>query len=172
MLKKFALPALALVALAACDEEAVAPTPAVEAPAMAIVDGRPGRYAVELAVINASGAVVNVPGWGDVVPGQCFTQYTDPVAGNTFISNTETTIHVAENKNGANATCRFLDVSGVYEDNAETGDIERCFLATEDGTIYDEGTGSVTAAANNDDTFDDGDGLDGGNTTMRCQFKN
>jgi hypothetical protein len=130
-------------------------------------DGRPGRFDMSFARIDARGE-------GD---GRCFAQYEDPVTQNgftnTFISDCcgadDTQTKVTENNNGANAWCKFTDTSGVYEDNAEVGDILDCMLITEEGT-YINGTGQVTAAANNNPRQTLSVEGDGGNVTIHCKF--
>ena len=118
------------------------------------VDGRPGRYEMAAASINAQ-------------TDQCYTMYADVVAGNSFISSGTGSVQVTENKNNVVARCQFTDVSGIYETNAEVGySSDVCSLVTEDGTVYTGGRVQVTAAANNAE-----DGSDGGNVTIHCFFK-
>ena len=89
--------------------------------------------------------------------------------GNSFISDGgvqpyESRINVTVNKAGANATCEFVDVSGIYEANAEVGKTEVCALVTAEG-VWRNGQGTVTGANNGDPT------VTGGNAMLRCQFK-
>jgi len=138
-----------------------------------IIDGVwPGRYEVFRMVINASPDVVDNL-WG---PGLCAAWYTeihtwDGTPNNRVISNVPAPyvgeFHVTENKNGANATCNFIDGSGAYEMNAEVGYTQNCELWTADGTYYGGGIGTVTVAANNAK-----DDSNGGNGMIRCKFKN
>ena len=79
-------------------------------------------------------------------------------------------IHVTQNKNMIKATCKFLDTSGAYEDNAEVGPVENCTLITEDGTVYEGGTGHLTSAENLELTVEDLYFGSGGNTTLKCTF--
>lgn len=118
------------------------------------VEGRPGRFEITSASINAQ-------------TGGCFAQYAEIVNGNIFVSGGSGVVHVQENKNVVTATCRFTDTSGIYEAGAEVGaGAEACSLTTEDGTLYTGGRVTVTSAGNNAP-----DGSDGGNSIIRCQFK-
>lgn len=115
-----------------------------------------------------SAITINGGSAGVYQPGRCVGQYADPVPLNTFVSNPLTSvssIHIVTNKQGVNATCKFIDESGRYEANAEVGYTDNCRLFTESG-VWTNGTGTLTAAANNAP-----DGSDGGNVTVRCKFK-
>jgi hypothetical protein len=121
-----------------------------------VVDGRPGHYDMSSATI-------------DVVNNQCIAYYADPVNGNLFIDNSgapdSASFKVIINKNMVKASCKFVDISGVFEKNAEVGDILDCTLITEEGSYFN-GTGQVVSAANfNKDV------TTGGNTTISCTFK-
>lgn len=105
----------------------------------------------------------------NVVDNNCYATYAETVDGNMFISNAaskdSTSYKVVINKNQVVASCKFLDTSGIYEKNAEVGDIVACTLITDDGTFTD-GIGQVVSAANNTEN-----GTVGGNTTIKCWFK-
>lgn len=124
-----------------------------------IADGRPGQY--EMSAMYINGFLTSRD------DGECVGVYVDVVAGNSYISNPfgePGTVHVVVNKQGASATCKFTDTSGVYEANAEVGWTESCTLWTDDG-IWSGGDGRITAAANNAK-----DDSNGGNVTMHCTF--
>lgn len=132
-----------------------------------VVPGRPGHYEIYSAIIDASGGL-----YGPYTTASCLAWYTDPVEGNTVISNYETMDTTSYNVNVVKdglimAMCKFTDNSGVYEKNAEVGDIIDCTLYTVDGETYEGGTGQVVSAANIKE-----DGTLGGNTTIKCTFKN
>jgi hypothetical protein len=125
-----------------------------------IMDGLPGNQPIVWAGI-------------DIPNSHCEAWYADPIPPNSAINSRflpAEDIRVVKNRNKIKATCTFLDTSGAYEANAETGVIEDCTLVLEDGTVYEGGTGRITSAAN---IVDEVDGLPfgtGGNTTMQCTF--
>lgn len=127
---------------------------ALTLPSAEAADGRPGQF----------------PGIAEIDfdAGQCAVQYDDPVAGNTFISNpsSEATLKVVENKNKLTVMCRFTDMSGIYESNAENVQITDCSLLNYEGQDFLGGSGHATAAANHDNV----DFGTGGNVTVRCSF--
>jgi hypothetical protein len=163
MLKRSLALSATLLLATACADTPVEPA-AERGPvtAASIIDGRAGNFAFTEGTIDLTGA-------GPYRQSLCLARYEEPVNGNSVISdafsNGETTFKVVENKNFLIASCKFTDTSGVYEANAEVGKITGCSVYLEDGREYFDGTGSVTAAANNDP-----DGADGGNVTIRCKF--
>jgi hypothetical protein len=127
-----------------------------------ILEGTPGRYVVDFAVMN-------------MMTGLCRAEYEVGNGQNTAITNRgkEPDFHVAMNKNWVNATCKFPDLSGAYDDNAEVGEIQFCRLILENGTVFNGGTGTVTSAANiEDEPYDPYSWGAGGNTMIRCKFAN
>lgn len=134
--------------------------PVVDAAQAVEIAGREGRFAMDYITIN---------GEFSYRPGECVGRYAAPVDGNAFIATTlvqpAATVRVAENRRGVNVTCKFTDESGLYEADAEVGYTDNCILFTEDGS-WRNGTGTITAAANNAT-----DGSDGGNAMIRCKFK-
>ena len=119
--------------------------------AAAITEGRPGQFEMSSMLIDA-------------VELDCEAFYDMGVNSNAFVDGTGEIVHVVVNRNGARATCRFTDTSGVFESNAEVGYTSACVLVTAEGT-WEGGTGRVTVAANNSS-----DGLDGGNASITCRF--
>jgi hypothetical protein len=117
------------------------------------IDGRPGQFVMQSALIDANND-------------NCYAMYPSPYMGNIVISNSgwgdPARIRISSNKNMVNVQCKFIDVSGVYETNAEVGDIINCRLLTDMGQ-YTDGVGKVVAAANNGSN-------DGGNVTLHCRF--
>jgi len=121
-----------------------------------IVDGRPGQFELES---------IEILDGADL----CVARYPDPSADNVLISNgfggAAADIRVVENKNRVKVICRFLDTSGIYEANAEVGYTDDCTYRSA-GVTLTNGTGRVTAAANNAK-----DGSNGGNVTVQCTFE-
>ena len=121
------------------------------------IEGRSGQFPMSYALIDA-------------ISGYCYAEYTDAFQGNIYINSIrgDATTHVVINKKNAVATCKFIDTSGVFEANAEVGDIDGvCSLITSDGTFIN-GSGKVVAAANNGDQVTE---ITGGNTTIHCKFE-
>ena len=119
-----------------------------------ITDGRPGQY--ELREITIDG-----------INGECYSRYVDVVNGNDYIWNvTDVDISWKENKNFVHVTCRFTDLSGIYEANAEVAyTTDNCRARVEPGGGLTGGSGRAVAAANNA-----ADGTDGGNAMLKCTF--
>jgi len=167
MLKRFTATAAAVLLIVACTDTSVQPTPAdidlnVSANTAVILDGTPGRYTVDFAIINMSN------GW-------CRAEYLNHNGQNSTISNRGqgADVHVTMNKKWIHATCKFQDLSGAYDDNAEVGDIQFCRLRMEDGTVYNGGTGTVTSAMNfSEEAVDPHAWGSGGNTMIRCKIPN
>jgi hypothetical protein len=107
--------------------------------------------------------------------GNCRAEYLDHNGQNSAINarNQGTDVHVTMNKKWVNATCKFQDLSGAYDSNAEVGDIQFCRFVTEDGTVYEGGTGTVTSARNfSEDAVEPYEWGSGGNTMIRCKIPN
>jgi hypothetical protein len=86
--------------------------------------------------------------------GDCVVSY-DPDS-NIYISGPGD-VHAVVNKNGAKATCKFTDTSGIFESNAEVGyTTDSCSLIAI-GSEWGGGSGKVTATP-------------GGNITLHCTF--
>lgn len=125
------------------------------------VPGRPGRFEV---AIN-----IGTEPWP-----YCYAVYLDPTPYVEPESNVGTdwegyaTVHVVENKKGkVKATCKTIDISGVWESNAEVGYSTDCYLETADGA-WSGGKGKMVAAANTPSCPDDEEPCS--NATMTCKF--
>ncbi len=116
--------------------------------------------------LSAGSAVAgNLVPTGYISQTECFADspLSGAGGGNFYISGTDVKTNFVVNKNRINATCKFVDTSGIFEKNAETAKIESCTINT--GTGLYLGTGQVTASSENaskatDDT--------GGNVTIKC----
>lgn len=162
MAKRVLSVAASLLILAACSAEPTQPD--MRSPVLAgaafIEPGQAGQQLFNSAFIDALGEY-------------CEASYETPNGSNSAVSSRflpAGAIKVVMNKNQVKATCKFLDTSGSYDGNAETGPVENCTLQTADGDWYYGGTGHLTSANN---VVDEVEGLPfgtGGQTTLQCTF--